>query len=124
MNTTEVIKNTMSLLGKALEEHEATPPNIADYGLGQECIIRTYAAGVFFGTPIAREGQELVLKDARRIWSWSGAFTLSAVSQNGIESGKLSCVEPTKLVLQVVEITPCAEHVAKELREVAAHDPS
>ena len=124
MKTKAEIQKQIDELTANLEQIETGPINVADYGLGQECIIRTYSAGVFFGTPVAREGQDVVLKDARRIWSWSGAFTLSAVAQNGIKDGRLSCVEPTKLVLQVIEITPCSESAAKQFREAVTYDPN
>lgn len=38
--------------------------------IGKEVIVRTYSAGVHFGTLESRNGKEVVLKDARRIWDW------------------------------------------------------
>ena len=40
-------------------------------------IIRTYSAGVFAGYLEKRNGQEVVLRKARRIWYWDGAASLS-----------------------------------------------
>ena len=35
---------------------------------GDYVIVRTYSAGVFAGTLVRREGKEVELKDARRLW--------------------------------------------------------
>ena len=40
-------------------------------------IVRTYSAGVFAGELESKNGQEVVLRNARRIWYWSGAASLS-----------------------------------------------
>jgi len=51
-------------------------------------LIRTYSAGVHFGEIISKEytlaGTVVKLKNARRIWSWSGAFTLSQIAMEGV----------------------------------------
>ena len=36
-------------------------------------MVRTYSAGVFAGELVSRKGQEVILKNARRIWYWAGA---------------------------------------------------
>ena len=40
---------------------------------GKKVIVRAYGAGVFYGTFVEKEGQTVVLKDARRVYYWSGA---------------------------------------------------
>mgnify|MGYP006355232579 FL=1 len=40
-------------------------------------IVRTYSAGVFFGEVVKRTGKEVVMRNARRLWYWSGAASLS-----------------------------------------------
>lgn len=40
-------------------------------------IVRTYSAGVFAGNLVSRNGREVVLSDARRLWYWAGAASLS-----------------------------------------------
>lgn len=124
MDINELTIGQAKELATLFKNQRPEPSSIGKYAVGKKCIIRTYAAGVFFGEVAEREGQELVLKNARRIWSWSGAFTLSAVAQDGIKSGKLSRVEPEKLVLQVIEISPCSDEAIKQFEEAAAHDPS
>lgn len=62
--------------------------------IGERVIIRTYAAGVHYGTLVAT-GDFVHLTDAHRIWKWEGAFTLSEVSQVGITGGRIACGVPT-----------------------------
>ena len=47
--------------------------------IGRVCMVRTYTAGVFLGTVAARDGKEVTLTNARRIWYWEGAATLSSL---------------------------------------------
>ena len=49
-------------------------------------IVRTYSAGVFAGYLVSRKGKEVVLRDARRIWYWTGAATLSELAMRGTKS--------------------------------------
>ena len=46
-------------------------------------IVRTYSAGVFAGNLESRNGREVVLRSARRIWYWDGAATLSQLAMEG-----------------------------------------
>ena len=46
-------------------------------------IARTYSAGVFAGFLFRRNGKEAVLKNARRIWYWKGAASLSELAVRG-----------------------------------------
>lgn len=80
---------------------------------GPESIIRTYSAGVHIGTIVAREGREVTLANARRLWKWSGAFTLNAVATEGVnrKESRISKPVPTITLLEAIEIIPVAEGV-------------
>ena len=96
-----------------------------NYYIGEYCIIRTYAAGVHVGNladydPVTRHAQ---LHTARRIWSWGGAFTLSAVAQRGPTSGKISLPVDSIIVAQVEEIIPCSVEATRVLQEFPEHKP-
>ena len=80
---------------------------------GPEVIIRTYSAGVHIGTIKSREGREILLTNARRLYSWSGAFTLNAVAQSGINRGssRISKPVPEILLLEAIEVIPIAANV-------------
>jgi hypothetical protein len=48
-------------------------------------IIRTYSAGVFAGYIEKRVGKEAKLREARRLWYWKGANSLSDLALNGVK---------------------------------------
>ena len=48
-------------------------------------LVRTYSAGVHFGTLASRDGREVVLTNARRLYQWSGACSLSQVATEGVK---------------------------------------
>lgn len=51
--------------------------------IGKYVVVRTYSAGVHAGTLAARDGREVELTGARRIWYWDGAASLSELAQRG-----------------------------------------
>lgn len=70
-------------------------------------IVRTYSAGVFAGYLQSRKGQEVVLTDARRLWYWAGAASLSQMAVSGTsqpDKCKFPVAVPTVELLQAVEI--------------------
>lgn len=77
-------------------------------------IVRTYSAGVFAGEMESRNGQEVVLLNARRLWYWEGAASLSQLAMEGTSLPK-GCKFPVAVnrveLLQAIEIldtTPAA----------------
>lgn len=90
--------------------------------VGKYCVIRTYSAGVHVGTVESANGTEVVLKDSRRIYNWTGAFTLSELSQNGITGGKIAVSLPLLALTEAVEIIPCSETAEKQLKEFKAYE--
>jgi len=77
-------------------------------------IVRTQSAGVFAGELESRTGQEVVMRNARRLWYWSGAASLSQLAVDGPQC-PLDCKFPVAVerveLLQAVEIldvTPIA----------------
>ncbi len=76
--------------------------------LGKHVVIRTYSAGVHIGTLASRDGKEVVLTNARRLWRWEGAFTLSAVATNGIDAknSRMSIAVESILLTEAIEIIP------------------
>ena len=73
----------------------------------QYVMIRTDRAGVHYGLLDSRNGREVVLKDARRVFSWSGgANTLNELSQTGPTSAKISQPVPSITLLEAIEVIP------------------
>ncbi len=82
----------------------------------KKVIVRTYSAGVFYGSLESRNGQEVVLINARRLWYWDGAASLSQLAMEGTKKPK-NCKFPCPVdrveLLQVIEIldtTPTAQN--------------
>lgn len=48
-------------------------------------VVRTYSAGVFAGNLESRKGKEGTLSNARRIWYWDGAASLSQLAMEGVK---------------------------------------
>ena len=86
-------------------------------------VVRTYSAGVHVGELVSRKAKEVVLSNARRIWSWTGAFTLSEISQSGISGGKLSIAVPQITLTEAIEIIPTSAAAEKTLRAMKEYRP-
>jgi len=84
-------------------------------------IVRTYSAGVFAGNLIKKDGQEVVLNNARRIWYWDGAASLSQLAMEGTskpENCKFPCEVEKITLMQVIEIIPCTKKAVKSIKGV------
>lgn len=84
-------------------------------------IVRTYSAGVFAGHIKERNGQEVVMTNARRLWFWDGAASLSQLAMEGVSKPK-NCKFPCSVaeitLLNVIEIISCSEKAVKSIGEV------
>ena len=85
-------------------------------------IVRTYSAGVFAGYLESRTGQEVVLRNARRIWYWEGAASLSQLAMEG-SSKPSGCKFPAPVdrveLLQAIEILDVTQKAKKQIEEIA-----
>ncbi len=103
-----------------------SPENITKIGAdltGSEVIIRTYSAGVHFGTLTEFNRQIVRLKNTRRIWSWEEAFTLNEISLDGLsENSKLSKTIPDIILTEAIEIIPCSPSASECIRGIKNHD--
>lgn len=85
-------------------------------------MVRTYSAGVHCGYLESREGKEVVLLEAIRIWQWSGAASLSQLSQEGTknpENCKFSIPLKTKLMLtEAIEVIEMTEEAVNNIKAV------
>jgi hypothetical protein len=85
-------------------------------------IVRTYSAGVFAGTLESRNGREVVLSDARRLWYWKGAASLSQLAVDGVKyphECKFPIPVPRVELLEAIEIL----YVTPKARESIAMVP-
>jgi len=85
-------------------------------------IVRTYSAGVFAGYLESREGREVVLRQARRLWYWDGAASLSQLAMEGVkkpENCKFPCEVDRVELLEAVEILDVSDEAKKSIKGVA-----
>lgn len=84
-------------------------------------IVRTQSAGVFAGYVENRNGQEVTIRRARRLWYWDGAASLSQLAMEGIkkpETCKFPCEIEKVLVTQAIELIDCTEKAKQSIQAV------
>ena len=89
--------------------------------INKKVIIRGDRSGVEFGTLIAQNGQEVILHNARRIWYWDGAASLSQLAKDGTacpEKCKFTVTVDSITILDAIEIIPCTDKAIKSIENV------
>ena len=84
-------------------------------------LVRTYSAGVFAGEIEERNGKEVTMKNARRIWYWEGANSLSQLATEGTSkpnSCKFPCEVNQVILTEVIEILPCTKIAMESIKGV------
>ena len=84
-------------------------------------IVRTYSAGVFAGNIESRNGKEVVLLNARRLWYWDGAASLSQLAMEGTskpENCKFPCEVNRIELMEAIEILDVTEIAEKCIKDV------
>ena len=91
---------------------QAPAPQTLNAMIGKKVMVRTYSAGVWFGTLSEKSGAEVILTGARRMWFWKAkeSISLSACALYGIALPESKIVAPVPSVwLGAIEIMPCSE---------------
>jgi len=89
--------------------------------IGRKCIIRTYSAGVWFGTVLEKTKDECIIGNARRMYKWvttDKGITLSEISLTGVASGSKIQAPVVKVWLQQIELIPCTGTAIKSLESI------
>ena len=84
---------TKKTVKKPSPKKPATPklPRLAPASIvGEYVIARCSAAGVHAGIVESTDAHHTVLRDARRIWYWTGAASLSEIAAHGLNPAKSS----------------------------------
>lgn len=106
-------KEIAAMLGRMSGER------VCDDFLGMDVIIRTYAAGVWFGRLAKKSGKEVILHSARRLWRWKckEGISLSEIAIHGVEEAESRICEPVQMVwLEAIEIIPVLDDAAKSIK--------
>ena len=100
-------------------KNTAAKSGLDGFAIGQEVIIRTYSAGVWFGRLKEKAGDEVILTEARRMWRWwaKKSISLSGVALYGIKHEDSRIAGAVDSVwLQAIEIIPISGKAAESIR--------
>lgn len=89
--------------------------------IGRYCMVRTLSAGVFAGTVRSKDGKEVSLTDARRIWYWDGAASLSQLATSGTskpENCKFPAPVSEVLLTEAIEIIQITDKARESIAGV------
>jgi len=112
--------NTITINGVEYVEKSSIKSNeLAPKLDGLEYVMcRTYSAGVFAGYLKERAGKEVTLLQARRIWYWDGACSLSQLAVDGTTKPsecKFAIEVPSVILTEAVEIIPITTKARKSI---------
>lgn len=117
----EIISMALRLAGDTPQPAPAATAAPEDQFIGHYCIVRSARAGVFAGTVTSRNGQEVCMTNARRIWYWDGAASLSQLATTGTskpENCKFPAPVTSVLLMEVVEILPTTTTAEQSIKGV------
>jgi uncharacterized protein YlzI (FlbEa/FlbD family) len=114
--------NTITINGKEYVAKDSIQEAFKPTLDGKKYVIaRTHSAGVFAGYLESENGQEIVLVNARRLWQWAGAASLSQMAMDGTSKPN-DCKFPQEVdrvkLYQVIELLDATEKCRKSLAEV------
>ncbi len=91
--------------------------------IGEKVIVRTYSAGVHFGTLKEKQGSEVILGDSRRVYYWktNGGISLSEVARTGLHNDSKVCASVEAQWLDVIEIIPCTNKAVESIEAQNDH---
>lgn len=122
----ELVASAINMREREEVSEEPLPPvtiteakGINDYAIGEEVIIRTYSAGVWFGVLKQKAGNEVILTKARRMYKWwaKESISLSGVARHGIKQDDSKiCGELDSVWLEAIEIIPVTGNAAESIR--------
>ena len=116
MSKIEDIKSLLELL----KDTDETKKQTIDFMVGDYVIIRTYSAGCWFGKLHEKMGNEVVLKNARRMWSWKAkkSIALSGCAVYGIDHkhSKICPAVEEYVWLEAIEILALTKEAEKSLK--------
>lgn len=89
---------------------------------GTKVIVRCDRAGVFYGELETREGQEVTLTNARKLWYWDGAASTMQLAMDGVtkpSNCKFTMNVNEVILTDAIEIIPCTEEASRSLEGVS-----
>lgn len=90
---------------------------VADSYIGKKVLVRSYDAGVYFGTLEDMDGETVRMSNVRNIWHWTGASCLSQIANDGITGDKVSSVVSSMVLTRVCQIMPLTQKAIDNLEK-------
>lgn len=87
----------------------------------KEVVVRSADSGAWLGKLESRDGTEVVLKDAIRLWYWDGAASLSQLAAEGVnkpDNCKFGVPLKSAAILGVCEVLDATEDASVCVRGV------
>ena len=97
-----------------IEQGHATQPHPL---IGQVCVVRTYSAGIHIGEVVSIKGTECELKNAQRLFTWKGAFTLSEVANIGVSTESRLAMPTAVYLSQAIEYIPATAQAIESFKQ-------
>ena len=112
-------KNEITIKGEVYIRKDSLP----QITLTNAVIIRSESAGCFFGNLKSKNLKDGIveLENARRIWYWEGAASLSQLAVDGTSKPgkcKFPCAVPIIEIAKVIEVIPMTETALASLNTV------
>ena len=89
--------------------------------IGKKVIVRADRAGVFYGTLVAKTGDEVTLENVRKLWYWSGACGVEQIALEGVKNPdrcQFTVVVSEMEITGVIQVLPCTEAAVLNLDAV------
>ena len=90
--------------------------------MNKKVIVRGDKSGVFFGTLVAKKGQEVKLENCRRLWYWDGAASLSQLAKEGVtrpDNCKFTVTVDEIIITDAIEIILCTDEAIRNIEGVS-----
>ena len=90
--------------------------------IGKKVIVRADRAGVFYGTLTIKEGNEVQLTNARKLYYWSGANAVEEIAFSGVKKSsncKFTVVNSEITIMGVIQINPCTKEAINNIESIA-----
>ena len=88
--------------------------------IGKYVLCRGHSCGVHAGELVSQVGDNVILKNSRRLWSWGsdGGIALSGVAQLGMSSGKkIDTLNPIIHLTGIIETILCSDKSRQSIND-------
>ena len=89
--------------------------------IGKYVVVRCDRAGVFAGTLESNEGQQVVLRNARKLWRWYGATETLQIAAEGVNRPKdcrFTLTVDSITLTDAIEIIPTTAEAEANIKAV------